>query len=349
MAKRTDGGKKTQNAGVGRAWISALRTEPLERLYIMYGEESYRRETAVGFIRQRLSPGGFDWDSAELRGRGVTLDAIAETVDTPPVSAERKLVLVRDFDPMQEEFLPIAASLPEDVCLVFDMENPAWKPDKRTKIYRELAKVGFFAEFNQAVPEELRGFIRRCFKDRGRVIEPEETEYLIFLCTNLMGGLLNEIEKIAAYAKDTKITRADIDAVASPTVEARIFDLCDELAEGRTGQALRILADLETARESAIAVTAVIARQFRQLYAVRMAQEARKSYAETAALAGINPQFQGIMNRVIQTARRIPLPLLRDMLLACMETDRSLKSSRAGEYDTLRMLLMRYRTKAAAL
>ena len=67
--------------GVGRAWIRALKTEPLERLYIMYGEETYRRETAVGMIRRRLSPeGGFDWDTVELRGRSVTADIIAEAV-----------------------------------------------------------------------------------------------------------------------------------------------------------------------------------------------------------------------------------------------------------------------------
>ena len=76
--------------GVGRAWIRALKTEPLERLYIFYGEETYRRETAIGMIRRRLSPeGGFDWDSVELRGRGVTPDAISEAVSTPPLSAER--------------------------------------------------------------------------------------------------------------------------------------------------------------------------------------------------------------------------------------------------------------------
>lgn len=44
--------------GVGRAWIRALKTEPLARLYIMYGEETYRRETAIGMIRRRLSPAG---------------------------------------------------------------------------------------------------------------------------------------------------------------------------------------------------------------------------------------------------------------------------------------------------
>ena len=332
--------------GVGRAWIRALKTEPLERLYIFYGEETYRRETAIGMIRRRLSPdGGFDWDSVVLRGRGVTPDAISEAVSTPPLSAERKLVLVREFDPLKNDISEIAASLPDDVCLIFDMEDPDWKPDKRTKAYKELAKYGFFAEFRVASPEELAGFIKRCFKDRGHSIEQAETEYLIFLCTNLMAGLLQEIEKIAAYAHDERITRADIDAVASRAVESRVFELCDELAANHTGRALLLLADLETSREPAIAVTAVIARQFRQLYAARLALESGRDRAYIMQLTGL--RFPYHANRLIDSARRIPLSLLRYALLSCMEADAELKSSRAADYDTVRMLIMRYAAKAA--
>ena len=332
--------------GVGRAWIRALKTEPLERLYIFYGEETYRRETAVGMIRRRLSPeGGFDWDTVELRGRSVTADIIAEAVSTPPVSAERKLVLVREFDPLKNDITELASALSEDVCLIFDMEDPAWKPDKRTKAYKELSKYGFFAEFNTASPEELEGFIRRCFKDRGHSIDRPEVEYLIFLCTNLMAGLLNEIEKIAAYAHGERITREDIDAVASRAVESRIFEMCDELAANHTGRALTMLSDLETSREPAIAVTAVIARQFRQLYAARLALESGRDRAAIMQLTGL--RFPYHANRLIDSARRMPLPLLRYALIACMEADADLKSSRAADYDTVRMLIMRYAAKAA--
>lgn len=332
--------------GVGRAWIRALKTEPLERLYIMYGEETYRRETAVGMIRRRLSPeGGFDWDTVELRGRSVTADIIAEAVSTPPVSAERKLVLVREFDPLKNEITELAAALSDDVCLIFDMEDPTWKPDKRTKAYKELSKYGFFAEFNTASPEELEGFIRRCFKDRGHSIDRPEVEYLIFLCTNLMAGLLNEIEKIAAYAHGERITREDIDAVASRAVESRIFEMCDELAANHTGRALTMLSDLEISREPAIAVTAVIARQFRQLYAARLALESGRDRAAIMQLTGL--RFPYHANRLIDSARRMPLPLLRYALIACMEADAELKSSRAADYDTVRMLIMRYAAKAA--
>lgn len=335
--------------GVGRAWMRALRTEPLERLYILYGEESYRRETALSFIRRRLAPeGGFDWDTVELRGRGLTLAQIEEAVATPPLQSEKKLVIVREFDPVANDISSLAASLPEDACLVFDMENPSWHPDKRTKAYREIAKHGFFAEFLTASPEELAGFVKRCFSDRGHTIAQPQIEYLLFLCTNLMAGLINEIEKISAYAKEREITRADIDAVASRTVEARVFEMCDELTAGHTDRALFMLSDLETARESSIGVLSIIARHFRRLYTARLAVDEGRGVSDVMELADQNREY--FARRLMQTARAIPLSRLRAALIDCMETDAALKSSaaaRASEFDTLRMLFLRYAAKEA--
>ena len=44
--------------GVSRAFILDLRAKPLAPLCIFYGEEAYRRETALSFIRKRLIPDG---------------------------------------------------------------------------------------------------------------------------------------------------------------------------------------------------------------------------------------------------------------------------------------------------
>jgi DNA polymerase-3 subunit delta len=219
------------------------------------------------------------------------------------------------------------------------MEDPAWKPDKRLKSYKELAKYAYFAHFAPATNEELAGFIHRCFADRGHTIDRAEIEYLAFRCTNLMGGMMNEIEKISAYAKNRAITRADIDAVATPAVEARVFEMCDELTAGRTGRALTLLADLETARESAIAVTAVISMQFRRLYAARLAMEARADRSEIMRVTGVKYPYH--LSRLLDSARGTELPFLRRALLACMETDAELKSSKADDFALLRMLIMK--------
>lgn len=326
---------------VTRAWISALKRCELEQLYIFYGEEQYRRETALNMIKKRLVPddtAGWDW--ADIRGRGVTVDEIAEAVATPPMTAEKKLVIVRDFDPLKNDITPVLEELSDISCVIFSMDDASWKPDKRLKAYKAIEQAGFFAEFAPATAEELSNFIRRCFADRGKRIEQPEIEYMSFLCTDRMAGLMNEIEKVSAYAHGDTIRREDIDAVATRDVEARIFDMCDELTAGHYSRALSMLSDLETAREEAIPVVAVIARQFRQLYGARLALEAQKDRSYIMELLGLRSSY--IANRVSESARRVPLPRLRKALIYCLEADTELKSSRAAPYDIVRMLIMKY-------
>jgi len=326
--------------GVGRQFIMDLRSKPLAPLYIFYGEESYRRETAIGFIKRRLVPdAGALWDFIEFKEK-VTAGEIAEAASTPPVMADRKLVLVHGFDPFKNDISPVVDVLGDECCVVFSIADTEWKPDRRTKAYKDLAKTAVIAEFTLAGGEELAGFVGRCFADRGHKISRDDIEYLCFICSPRMGELINEIDKISAHAQQELVRREDIDAVATRVVEARIFEMCDELAAGRYGKALDMIGDLERAGEAAIAVISVIARQFRQLYAARLAQNARRG--DDYIMKILSLRYVSIARRISQSASRISLTKLRAALMLCMETDTALKSSRAQPYELIRLFVMRY-------
>ncbi len=326
--------------GVGRQFILDLRTKPLKPLYVFYGEESYRRETAISFLKRRLVPdAGALWDFIELREH-VTAEVIAESVSTPPAVAACKFILIHDFDPIKNDVCAVIQALNPECCVVFSMENPQWKPDRRTKAYKDIARKAVFAEFTLADGEELAGFVRRCFADRGHTIGREDIEYLCFLCSPHMNELLLEIEKISAYASRDPIRREDIDAVATRAVEARVFEMCDMLTAGKYAQALDKISDLERAGEPAIAVLAIIARQLRQLYAARLAQNAQKG--EDYIMKILSLRYISIARRIRSSASRISLSRLRAALVLCMETDAALKSSRAQPYELIRLFVMRY-------
>jgi len=56
--------------------------------------------------------------------------------------------------------------------------------------------------------------------------------------------VMAEIEKIAAYAKGERITRADIDAVAAPVLEAQVFDMTRAVSRGDFDRAAELLGQL---------------------------------------------------------------------------------------------------------
>ena len=53
--------------------------------------------------------------------------------------------------------------------------------------------------------------------------------------------LKNEVNKIAAYAKGEEITDRDIDLLSTVNLEARTYDMADDVINGRGDRAFRKL------------------------------------------------------------------------------------------------------------
>ena len=78
-----------QKSGVGAQWLRDLQEQPLKPLYVLYGEEDYRRRTATELLYNRLiDPALEDFNFTKLDGRGLDVRTIVEAVDTPPMMAE---------------------------------------------------------------------------------------------------------------------------------------------------------------------------------------------------------------------------------------------------------------------
>ena len=88
-----------------------------------------------------------------------------------------------------------------------------------------------------------------------------------------MTGLASEIAKIGAYAKGRRITREDIDAVAIPRLDARVFQMTDAVTARDFDRAARVLGELLDQQESPIMILSVLGRHLRQLYTARLALE----------------------------------------------------------------------------
>ena len=64
-----------------------------------------------------------------------------------------------------------------------------------------------------------------------------------------MTNLIGEIEKVGAYAKGPRITRQDIEAVATPQLDAVVFRMTDAIGEGNFDRAAQVLGELYQMQE----------------------------------------------------------------------------------------------------
>jgi len=327
-----------------------IKEGSLSRLYLFYGEEWYLREHSISQLKEAILSGGMEEFNFSVFSGEFAFEDLQEAVDSYPVMQEKKLVLVRDYDPFKaneatrEKYTALVNDLPETCVLVFSF-GEKWKPDKRVKLFTLFSKVGEVVEFQHAKQNELTAWIQRRFKTDGHSISAELCEYLVFQCGNLMGGLIPEIEKVSAYAKNTEISRSDIDAVISPCLETVVFDLTRAIVAKNYAKSIEMTETLDAMKESPIMVAALIAKQMRQLYAAGLVLEQRGSVRELMAVLKLNSDY--IAKGILQSARGVSVAWLRNSLILCEETDRKLKFGEG--FNVIRELIARLAESGARL
>ena len=313
-----------------------------KNLYVFYGEETYLRDHYLGELKETLLTGGLDdFNFHLLTGKDMNVLKIREAVDAMPMMSEHTFVEVVDYDMNRgdkEAMADLLSDLPEYVCLVFVYDLLEYKPDARSKVTKLVREKGREVNFVRQTADDLSKWIARRFRSMGHEITGTDAQYLIFLCGDLMTGLISEIGKIGAYAREKRITRQDIDAVATPQPDAVIFQLTDAIADGNFDKAFLVMNDLLHMQEAPIKILAGLGRQLRQLYTARLAQEKGKGPQWLMELWGMRVAYPA--EKLMRSARRFSLDWCRHALVCCEEADLTLKSTGGDGREVLTGLLL---------
>ena len=191
----------------------------------------------------------------------------------------RTMIVVSDWDIYKgdrDALAEVLSDLPDYLCLVFVYDLIAYKADAPHQAGRGGEGEGERGGLRRQSQGDLVSWIARRFRALDRDISSEDARYLIFLCGDLMTTLASEIGKIGAYARHHRVTRQDIDAVATPQLDAVVFQMTDAIAAGNFDKAAEVLGDLFHMQEKPVALLAALGRQLRQLYTARLALERRR-------------------------------------------------------------------------
>ena len=313
------------------------------QLYFFHGEETFLRDYYLRRLQDLVLTGGLgEFNRHDIGAKDMSPHALEEAVDCLPMMTERTLVLVTDYDIFKagekdrEEYIRILSNLPDYCCLVFLYDLIEYKPDARTKLAAAVKKNGTAVNFVRQSQRELTDWVRRHFKALGKDIDPRLCEELIFLCGDLMHNLQQEIAKIGAYAKGPRITREDIEAVATPQLSAVVFRIADAIGEKNYDRAAQVLGELYQMQKSPYEILSALGKQMRQLYSARLALDNRQNAAYVAKLWGMRYPA----DRLMTSARRFSLSWCRQAVLRCAQTDLAMKSTGQDAKDLLTTLLL---------
>jgi DNA polymerase-3 subunit delta len=225
-----------------------IKNRAFAQCYIVCGGESYLKQ----YYAQKLCEAAVDepmrdFNFHRFAGKTLTMDTLANAVDTIPLGSERSAVLVQDY-PLESAkddaaLLDLLRQLPEHVVLVFWMDGMDFAPSKAKAVADAVQKNGFVAQFNPPGEMELRQLVGAGIKRRGCAMDRAAVDYFLETVGHDMNNLQNEMDKLCAFAAG-EITKAHIDAVCVKTLDARSFDMVKAVASGDTAKALLLLDEL---------------------------------------------------------------------------------------------------------
>ena len=316
--------------------------------YIFHGEESYLREHYLEELRLALVPAGFEeFNYHRLEGKDLTVQNLAEMAEAMPMMAERTFLVVTDLDlfklneEQREKLIAFLEDIPPYCCVVFVYDTLEYKPNRTMKKLMKAVSDHLEAvEFRAQDSNDLVAWIARRFKHLDKEIDRQTAEYLIFTCGGLMTGLVQEIQKIAAYAKGKSITQKDIDAVADPVLSAEVFKLSDAVLQGNYDLAASILGDLLKMQTEPILILAALGSQLRRIYTARMAIDGGKDKYWLMELWDMKSDYPAKL--LMTAAKRTTADWCAEAVKQCQILDRRMKSEKgvdaAGE---LKLLLVK--------
>lgn len=300
-------------------------------LYFLYGSENYLIDAWAARLVKKVcgQPDAFNFQ--KLDGRRPDLDTLIDATEALPLMAESKCVLLDDIDAsklnaeQQKTLEELFADLNPACVLIVTAKPPVF--DMSAAGAKKLIKLadthGAAVELGSRGAAGLSAFIKAEAKKHGCEASTNICKYILQICENDMLTLKAEVAKICAYAGDGELVRVHVDAVATPKIEARVFDLSKAILAGNAQRAMEILANLFYLRESPVAVLAALIMSYVDLYRARIARDEGKSMADVMKLFGYKSEYR-VKNAF---SGRLSAKRLRQCLACLYDCDIKMKST----------------------
>lgn len=267
--------------------MSDKAPKPLKAAYLIVGDDEPKIEAALKRLKIRIAEqSGSDLNIDEFDAKEHSAAEVVNAANTLAFLGGIRLVLAHNVQAwLKAEKEVIAAyvrSPAPDACLALVAEKIPANDLLRTAMKEHGEILEYMAPKEGQLPQWL---IQQAKERLGMDLGFAEARLMVQRCGDNQNMLLRELEKLQLYADGGRVTAEDIRLLATPTVEASIFDLLDSLALGRGSAAFAAADDLLASGERTEVLFYRILRNFQNLSRVAaMKDEGMKKEAIQAEL-----------------------------------------------------------------
>jgi DNA polymerase-3 subunit delta len=323
-----------------------IRSE-LAPVYLLFGEETYLRDSAARFIADKALT------DSSLREFNETVFSLADSkidyalsaAEQLPMILARRVVKITEVvvsatgkkDNLKEEdetVLMRYLSRPSETSVVIFVADDI---DKRRKISKLLLENCVAVEFTPLSEIELMTWAKGKLKEQNADIEERALRYLVGLVGNNVQKITTEIEKLAVAAlPDSLITFELVEQLVPNSRELSNFELTDYLLAKNRTRSLQILHKILDDGAEPLMLLGLIANNFHRLF---LAKELMRNGVDRNEVARTMRLPYGKQEDFLATARRADAERLAWNLQRIAQADLAIKTSQATPRLQIEMLV----------
>lgn len=303
---------------------------------MFYGAEDYLMSWAVEkIIEDNVEAENRDLDVRYMDGENVTAFDIMAEAGAYSMFSPRRVVVVRNYLPMyrkaadagMDELPDFAGEKLDSAIVVFVVES-RFSGDIGAFGKKMIKACGSY-EFSRLERADLKAFITKRIHAAGKVISRRGLEHMIDLTGYYnrnsvydLSQLDRDIKKITGACSGDEITAELTEEILIGDSDRFVFNLVDALTAGDRGKSLAIAEAIIRDDDGAMAVLALLTKQFEIMYDALELSERGYSITAMAGKTGVN-EFR--FRRACTAAGRYSLSRIRKILTDLYNADRDIK------------------------
>ncbi len=315
-----------------------------KNIYLLFGDERYLLKQYLDKIINTLVPNKSDADTelTVFDGDKISVINIIDACEMISFTGGKRVVIVKysnllykakaEQSDMLTKFINDSV---DDFTLIF-IESDV---DKRSKVYKAIAKKGFAEEFTNLKNDDLAKFIVMKARECGSDISNEDAKYLSINIYNDLDNVVSEVEKLCSYKINDKITRADIDLLCSKNLEVRVFELVDKIGQKDAKEAINIFNNMLLVKESPLMVLTMIGRTFKTLLLIKTMIDSRATQDEIIAKTKLHPY---VVKKNIAITRNFKKLELYQGVFEVLEADEKIKTGKLKDTVAVENIIFKY-------
>ena len=320
-----------------------LRKDLSDRLFLFFGDDGYLKDYYCGRLVERTVDERMKLFNYHVyQDDEFSLDDIFADADNLPMMAEKTCLLVRNYplDELKKDELKAfekrLLNIPDTTVMIFffSTDAVAYQPAKGSKWN---GAVKLFIEHGQAVrldhrsPAKIANMLVKRAGDRGASIGPEEARYFIDCVGDDMQALLNEFNKLCAFSQGQPVTREMIDATATKSVEASVFDISAAIFSGNTDKAFATANELLRRKTELQPMLGALASAYVDIYRYKVALNAHKGYSDFTEAFGYKGNQSYRFNKIAAFTKKSSIASIRKAIDVLSEADVRSKSTKKDD------------------